>query len=168
MPAWGRNTQSFEAALFLLPSSVRYSSFPRLCVKTTRFCTVRQEMSLDCLNTVSRESRVLCPRSPVGFDTSTRWSGCTGGCSRTPQSVCGASCPPLGRGGMLDLTLLSKSLLLVGKKVLGYRLIRFQSRSYLLLHPGEPMETTAIQKWSLMNHKPLPKLLPYTSGKVGT
>lgn len=70
MPAWGRNSQSFKAALFLLPSSVRYFSFRRLRVKTTRFCTTRQETSLDRLNMASRESRVLlCPLDPWAVPT---------------------------------------------------------------------------------------------------
>jgi len=51
MSVGGRNAKSFEAALFLSPSSMRYFSFHWLHVKVTKFRTTGQEMSLDRSNT---------------------------------------------------------------------------------------------------------------------
>lgn len=144
-PVLGRNTKSFEGALF--PFFMRYCSFHRLCVKTTRFCTTRLEMFLGCFDTATRKSTALFRSFEAtwiqepGVLMLALWphhiAWAHRACSSAP-GVCPE--PALGERRVLDLvpcllsvaSLCPKTGLLLRWKVLGYRLLSQQLQSYVL------------------------------------
>lgn len=137
----------------MFPFFMRYCSFHRLHVKTTRFCTTRQEMSLDCFNTATRKStvafrsfkttRIQEPGVPT-LALQPHHIAWAPGVSSSSRGVLGGvvlPCPEpaLGTRRVLDLvpcllfvaSLCPKIGLLVRGKALGYRLISQQLPSYL-------------------------------------